>query len=57
MIVEETEETPKRMICGKDDSCQHLVANFDRSFLECHEGDFYTREHEFQDQVQQTLTA
>ena len=57
MEVEDSDEAPKCVICGSEEPCQHLVANIDRSFLDCYGGEFCERENEFRDQVEQTLIA
>jgi hypothetical protein len=55
MYIEDTGEEPKCVICGSEEECDHLVANIDRTFLECWGGAFYENEDEFRDEIQSTF--
>ena len=52
MIVEETGEEPKCPICDAEEHCSHIVANIDRTFLECYDGEFYERESDFRSEIE-----
>lgn len=55
MIVEDTDEEPRCVICGSDEECAHLVANIDRTFLECYCGVFLDWEHTFRSEIQEVF--
>jgi hypothetical protein len=55
MYVEDTDETPKCVICGSEEDCKHLVANIDRTFLECYCGAFYEKEADFRFEIESTF--
>jgi hypothetical protein len=55
MIVEETGDSPICPICHADEHCNHLVADIDRTFLECHEGEFHEWEDNFRSEIQNTF--
>ena len=52
MYVEDTDEAPKCVICGSTEECTHLVADIDRTFLECNSGEFTDREHDFRSEIE-----
>jgi hypothetical protein len=52
MYVEDSDEQPKCVICGSEDECTHLVADIDRTFLECWGGAFNERETEFREAIE-----
>jgi len=55
MYVEDADGGPKCVICGSEEECKHLVANIDRTYLECYCGAFCETEYKFRDEIEDTF--